>query len=350
MNDFQMKPASVADVARIAGVSKATAARVLGGYGVVSDKARETVTAAAAQLGYRPNELARSMTTGRTGTVGVVVGDIENPFFGQAVRGISDRLRAEGVAVILANSGEDVAEEQAAIRRLLAWRVDGMIVSPASILDVAHLAEVQQAGVPLVLLDRAVPGLAVDAATSDDRNAAAELTRLLIGRGRRRLAYVTSCADDPATADRDHGLIRTGSVRQRIDGFLATCAEAGLAPGDCQIVIGATGRDATRQRVDALLSAARAPDAIIASDSLVALEIFVYLRELGRRLPDDIALVTFYDADWASVTVPPVTVVHQPAREMGIAAAQLLSTRMKTPLAPAEHVVVPSSIILRGSH
>lgn len=347
MSEPLNKPASVADVARLAGVSKATAARVLGGYGVVSDKARETVFAAAAQLGYRPNELARSMTTGRTGTVGVVIGDIGNPFFGQAVRGISDALRAEGLAVILANSGEEVAEEAAAIRRLLGWRVDGIIVSPASIHATAHLAEVQQAGVPLVLLDRAIPELGADAATSDDRVAAAQMTQLLLARGARRPVYVTSCAGSGAPGDE---VIRTGSVRERIAGFRDSCLAAGLPEADIGIATGATGPEATRALLDGLLDGACPPDAILASDSLVALDVFGHLRARGLEIPGAIALATFYDADWTAVTVPPVTVVHQPARQMGVAAARLLGQRLRAPQTPPEHVQLPCTILPRGSH
>lgn len=351
MTDTQIKQASVADVARMAGVSKATAARVLGGYGVASEKAREAVAAAAAQLGYRPNELARSMTTGRTDTVGVVVGDIENPFFGQAVRGISDQLRAEGLAVILANSGEDVIEEQAAIRRLLAWRVDGIIVSPASVFDTAHLTEVQQAGVPLVLLDRAIPALGVDAATSDDRNAAARMTADLLAGGYQRPVYITSCAQTDSSEDE---AIRTGSVRERIEGFREACAQAGLPIEAAQVIIGATGSEATCALIDSLLATALPPDVIIASDSLVALEVFRYVRALGLVIPRDLALVTFYDADWTAVTEPPVTVIHQPAKEMGVASARLLSCRLRAGVPddrhPPEHIVVPSEIRRRGSH
>lgn len=351
MSELQNKQASVADVARRAGVSKATAARVLGGYGVASEKAREAVAAAAAELGYRPNELARSMTTGRTGTVGVIVGDIENPFFGQAVRGISDELRAEGIAVILANSGEDVAEEQAAIRRLLAWRVDGVIVSPASVFDTAHLLEVQQAGVPLVLLDRAIATLEVDAATSDDRASAARMTKILLEKGYKRPVYITSCADEDLPAEK---IIRTGSVRERIEGFRDACAQAGLPFDAARVVTGATGSTETRARVDRLMSEPQPPDVILSSDSLVALEVFRYAQALGLTIPRDLALVTFYDADWTAATEPPVTVIDQPARDMGTAAAQLLTRRMAAGATdrkyPPERVIVPCEIKLRGSH
>ncbi len=164
-------------VARKAGVSKATAARVLGGYGTVSDRVREVVTAAARALGYRTNELARSMTTGRSGSIGVVVGDIENPFFSLAVRGITDVARQAGFTVILSNSGEDIDAEKAAIRTLLSKRVDGLIVSPAKDDDVEHLHEAVRSGLPLVLLDRGSDTLAVDTVIADDRHAAESITR-----------------------------------------------------------------------------------------------------------------------------------------------------------------------------
>src|SRR3954470_13754662 len=115
-NTIDRRSVTLLDVARRAGVSKATAARVLGSYATSSQAVQDKVRAAARELGYQTNELARSMTTGRSRTIGVIIGDIENPYFGQAVRGISDVAREAGFEVILANSGEDVGKEQAAVR------------------------------------------------------------------------------------------------------------------------------------------------------------------------------------------------------------------------------------------
>src|ERR671921_2730240 len=130
---------TVQDVAQRAGVSKATAARVLGGYGVASAAVKAKVLAASKELGYQPNELARSISTGRSGTIGVVVGDIENPYFGLAVRGISDAASVAGFDVILANSGEELKKEQDAVRVLTGKRVDGLIVTPARNSETRHL-------------------------------------------------------------------------------------------------------------------------------------------------------------------------------------------------------------------
>lgn len=339
---------TVADVARAAGVAKATAARVLGGYGIVSDTVREKVLAAAAALDYRPNELARSMTTGRSGAIGVVVGDIENPFFSAAVRGITDVARAAGYTVILANSGEDIAAERDAIRTLVAKRVDGLIVAPSRSREIDHLRDAQRSGRPLALLDRAIPELAVDTVTVDDREAAEAATRLLIEHGHRRLAYVTAC-DTPEHTYRDLADIHTASVRHRIEGFLGACETARIPSPGRSVWLGANGRGETRTLAMNLLKSPEPPTAILASDSLIALEIFKVARELRLSIPDDLSLITFHDADWTSVTSPPVTVIDQPVHQLGTTVAELLVSRLKGSGGLARHIVIPTKLVARAS-
>lgn len=339
---------TVADVARAAHVSKATAARVLGGYGIVSDKVRDAVLAAAKALDYRPNELARSMTTGRSGTIGVVVADIENPFFSLAMRGITDAARAAGFTVVLTNSGEEIEAEKAAIRTLIAKRVDGLIVTPSRVSEVEHLKEVQRSARPLALLDRAVPGLAADTVTADDMQAAEAATRLLIRHGHRRIAYVTAC-DAPDHTYRDLNDIHTASVRQRIKGFLAACQSAGIAAPTSAVKLGANGREETRKLALEMLLASERPTAIVASDSLIALEIFKVAGDLGLSIPGKVSLITFHDADWTSVTSPPVTVISQPVYHLGETAAKLLIARMNGENGPPRQVVIPTTLIERNS-
>ncbi|MQV97890.1 substrate-binding domain-containing protein [Sinorhizobium medicae] len=339
---------TVADVARKAGVSKATAARVLGGYGTVSDPVRDAVTAAARALDYRPNELARSMTTGRSGTIGVVVGDIENPFFSLAMRGITDVARQAGFTVILINSGEDVAVEKAAIRTLLAKRVDGLIVSPAKESNVDHLQEAARSGRPLALLDRGSETLDVDTVIADDRHAAEGITRRLIALGHRRIAYITAC-DTPDHVFRVPSDVNTGSVRRRVEGFLGVCREAGLQGMEGWVRVGAITPDHTRGIVSAMLQSSERPTAIIASDSVIGLEVFKTSRAAGIAIPDELSLVSFHDADWTSVTSPPVTVVRQPVYRLGETAAKLLVERLNGYEASARQVVLQTELIERAS-
>ena len=341
-------PATVADVAQRAGVSKATAARVLGGYGTVSDRVRVAVLAAAEALNYRPNELARSMTTGRSSTIGVVVGDIENPFFSLAMRGISDVARQAGFTVVLVNSGEDARHEEAAIRTLLAKRVDGLIVSPARESECDHLSEAARSGRPLVLLDRGSETLGVDTVLADDRHAAEGITRQLIGQGHRHIAYLTAC-DTPDHRFRTPADIYTGSVRRRIEGFLEICRQAGLSDVERNVHVGAVTPERTRSIVTDMLRAAPRPTAIVASDSVIGLEVFKLCREAGIGIPDELSLVSFHDADWTSVTTPPVTVIRQPVYRLGETAARLLVQRMRGDTSPPARVVLETDLVQRAS-
>ncbi|RAZ90629.1 LacI family transcriptional regulator [Mesorhizobium hawassense] len=336
---------TVSDVAREAKVSKATAARVLGGYGTVSEAIRAAVLEAAKALDYRPNELARSMTTGRSGSIGVVVGDIENPFFSLAVRGISDVARLSGINVILANSGEDVEAEKSAIRVLLAKQVDGLIVTPAQSGDIGHLAEI---ACPLALLDRALPELDVDTVTVDDRDAALRATRMLTRAGHRRIAYVTAAVlsgEFRGAASK----INTSTVRERILGFLDACRDAAIEGAERNIHFGSGRSESAHAVMQRLLRSDNRPTAILASDSVVALDLFKAIRECGLNIPRDISLITFHDADWTSVTTPPITVIDQPVYALGKSVAELLIRRLKGDDRPPERIVLPTTIIERMS-
>lgn len=339
---------TVADVAKAAKVSKATAARVLGGYGVVSDAIKEQVMAAAAALEYRPNELARSMSTGRSGIIGVVVGDIENAFFSLAVRGISDAARLAGFNVIIANSGEQLDAEKSAVDLLIGKRVDGLIVTPARCDSMEHLQHVRRAGVPLVLFDRSIPELDVDAVTGDDRDAAIAATRHLIAQGHRRLAYVSAmeALDGGLT---DIALISNSAVRERVEGFSSVLRETGLPNPLHYVRLGATDQQQTDEVIRRLLQDAPPPIALLASDSLVGLRIFKSLQSLGLSVPNDVSMISFLDADWTSVTVPPITIVDQRVYEMGKLAGERLVARIERKPLAVERLQVATSLVIRSS-
>lgn len=344
-----LRSVTVADVARRAEVSKATAARVLGGYGLTSDDVRLRVLAAAKALDYRPNELARSMSTGKSGTIGVIVGDIENAFFGKAVRSISDTAHRHGFNVILANSGEEVDAEKAALKVLVGKRVDGLIVSPADNRNISHLRDVIRSRRPLALLDRPIDGLAADTVATDDREAAFAATLRLISAGHRRLAYVTALDAEPPLFTGVEQLY-TSSVKARIGGFLAACRDADIAEPERGICL--AGRNANgRQRaaIERLLTSPEAPTAILASDSLVAFEILKATQALGLAIPSDLSLISFYDAEWTSVVTPPISVIDQPVYDMGTRVAELLIARINGNAQPAETCVLPNRFIERAS-
>src|SRR5262249_51781652 len=206
----------VRDVAQAAGVSQATAARALGGYGYASREARDRVAEAAGRLGYTPNVVARALVSRSTVTVGLVVGDIENPFFARAARGLSDVLDAAGYTVRLANAEEDPQRERQALRALRARQVDGLVIVPA---PGTRRADMEGAGVPVVQLDRAVRGFAGDAVMVENATGAATAVQHLAGLGHRRIGIVS---DSPEIS----------SSRERIAGYRRGLRESGLEPDE----------------------------------------------------------------------------------------------------------------------
>lgn len=340
------RESTVSDVARAARVSKATAARALGDYGAVSDDVRDRVQAAAERLGYRPNALAKSMNTGKSNTIGVVIGDIENPFFARATRGISDVARAAGFDLILANSDEELEAETAAIELLLDKRVDGFIVTPASSIETKSLQTVHAAGRPMVLLDRRAEGVGADTVTADNAAGAAAAATRLLAAGHRRIAFVSTIAHDRPYALGDD--VGSSSVGDRIAGFTRTLSAAGIADPASFVRVNAREEGIEAITRDVLTG----PDpvtAIIASDSLVGSAVFRTIRELGLGIPDDVSLIAFDDADWTSLTTPPITVVSQPIYELGAESARRLIARIAGAPADTEEFVLAQTVIERGS-
>lgn len=348
----QIDHATLNDVAQAAGVSRATAARALGGYGSVSALARERVLAAAAQLRYRANTLARSMITGTTGTIGVIVADIELAFFAHAVRGIADAAAAEGFEVILANSDEDEVKERAALGVLLEKRVDGLIVAPASVSRTEHLRDVVERGLPLVLLDRGSTAVGGDVVVVDNHRAAQNAVGHLARLGHRRIAIVVEreTALDAALALRTRPALAdamTSTLREV--GWAAGLAAAGLPVDESLVRRTLYDRDAARRETAAALALADRPTALLTTDETMTLGALDAILDAGLRIPDDISVVGFDDPAWTTLLRPPLTVIAQPVHELGVTAVQRLLGRIAGDERPSEVVVLDTSFVLRGS-
>ncbi|MFC6061335.1 LacI family DNA-binding transcriptional regulator [Streptomyces ochraceiscleroticus] len=365
------RPATLPDVAREAGVSRSTASRALAGYGSVSPDARERVRAAAEKLGYRANQLARSMITGRTHTLGAIVADIQNPFFAGVTRGITDAARAAGYQVLLANTDEDVAAERAAVKMLRDKHVDGLIVAPAATTETGHLAAAHAAGCPVVLLDRQAPGLPADSVTVDNHGAAQDAVRRLLVAGHRRIALVSllgtapvgTPADTPGTAPStaleaapadpaspdpaSPDPVSTGL--ERIEGYRAALREAGLTDTDTYLRTGTFHREDPADLTAELLSLSEPPTAVFATDSMIALGVLSAARDHGLRVPEHLSVVTFDDTDWARAVRPRISVVAQPVQELGARAVHSLITRIEGTAGTPEHIVLDTEFIERES-
>ncbi|WP_087871857.1 LacI family DNA-binding transcriptional regulator [Arthrobacter globiformis] len=338
---------TVADVAKAAQVSKAQAARALGNYGAVSDDVRERVLAAAEELDYRPNELARSMNTGKSHTIGVVVGDIENPHFGLATRGITDIAKKSGYNVILINTDENTAAEVDAVRVLLDKRVDGLIVAPASSVETQHLRRVHEAGRPLVLLDRSAEGLTVETVAVDMAAISYESTRYLLDAGHRRVAFISTLRSDTVFS----AGMRLGSsqISDRLEGMRRAFADSGHNFPEDLVRLNAGDAGSIRKLTREVLLGADPATAVVASDGLIALSVVEAIQEMGLRIPEDVSFLMYDDFAWTRLTTPPLTVVAQPVYEMGAAAAAALIRQIegRPPLAPAPEF--NATLVRRGS-
>ena len=344
--------ATLDDVARSAGVSRATAARALGGYGSASAAARARVLAAAEALRYRPNAVARSMKSGSTATLGVVISDIQLAFFAQAVRGIADAAHAEGFEVILANTDEDLAAERAAVGVLLDKRVDGLIVVTAMPGETAHLQDAQDRGTPVVLLDRGSPGIRCDVVVVDNTRAARNAVRHLVRQGHRRVAIVVEDSSALTAAEVVTARLKAGSgvtSPLREIGWAAALREAGIPVTDDLIRRARYNRENARAVTAAALAMPDRPTAIVTTDETMTLGAIDAILDAGLEIPRDISLVAFDDLPWTTLMRPPLTVVAQPVHELGVTATQRLLGRLAGFDGPPETVILRTAFILRGS-
>jgi LacI family transcriptional regulator len=348
----QSDHAPLDDVARAAGVSRATAARVLGGYGSASADARERVLAAAEGLRYRPNALARSIRLGSTGTVGVVVSDIQLAFFSQAVRGITDAAHAEGFEVILANTDERLDAERAAVGVLVDKRVDGMIVVPSDPGDTEHLKEVQDRGIPIVLFDRGAANLQCDMVVVDNTSAVRNAVRHLVRLGHRRVAIVVEdktalAAADLGGAQMPRGLGMTSPLREI--GWAAALREANLPVTDDLILGACYERTDARRVTAAALRLGDRPTALVTTDETMTLGALDAILDADLEMPRDVSLIGFDDLPWTSIIRPPLSVIAQPVHEIGLTAAQRLIRRVAGFDGPPEMVVLRTKFLVRAS-
>src|SRR4051794_2056142 len=284
------------------------------------------------------------MITGRTFTIGAVVADIENPFFARTTRGITDAARAAGFEVILVNTDEDVNSERSALKVLLDKQVDGVVVAPASSQEAGHLREAQECGAEIVLIDRRVAGLQADAVLIDNHTAARDAVQRLLGAGHRRIALVTGGGDGPGSPER-----RLSTGTERIAGYVAALEAAGVP--ECAKYLRATAFDQSRaERLTAeLLALDEPPTALFASDLVVALGAPRAGRAPGPRIPGGLTLVAFDDADWTTALPPRLSVVAQPAYDMGVKAAEALIARIRGADAEPREYLLPTEFVERES-
>jgi len=332
--------ATMADVARSAGVSVATVSHVLNDTRPVLPHTRQAVLDAIDRLGYTPNTLARSLVTSRTRSIGLAVSAISNPYFTEILQGVEAGALEHGYSLLIADPHDDPEHERKVVKLLHERRVDGMIVAPSAD-PRALVAYLGRHDVPAVFLDRLVD-LPADGTARYDQVCAesAEPTAELVGHlaelGHRRIALVA-------------GLPGFSTTRERIDGYRRGLAAAGL-PYDERLVVHGDSESAGAERAAAaLLSASSPPTALVTANNEMTIGTLRALRERGLSVPDDIALCCFDDFAWADLFSPRLTAVAQPSREIGAQAVRLLLDRLASPARTARTLRLPCAFTHRTS-
>lgn len=325
---------TIQDVASVAGVAPITVSRVLNNSGYVSTKTRTRVEEAARALNYVPNSLASSLRSNRTNILALLLADISNPFWTTVARGVEDVANQQGYSVILCNTDEKASKQEEYIHVLLRRRVDGFLLVPTTTAS-ESIHTIQQQQVPVVLLDRAVPGLEIDTVRGDTYGSAYELTKHLIALGHRRIAMLA-------------GPRYISTSAERVTAVKMALQDAGVGIDSNLLLYGEFAMESGYRMAHQVLKAE--PSAIVAGNNFIAAGVGQYLREVNLRVPEDISVVCFDDLPTAWASEPFLTVAIQPAYEIGRRAAELLLQRIDGSVTgPAQEHKLPVEIIIRNS-
>ena len=323
--------ATISDVAARAGVSVATVSRTLNGNVTVAPGLAARVRAAAAELGYQPNGLARSLRKRKTAVLALIISDVENPFFTAIARGVEDVAMAAGYSVVLCNSDENLDKERRYLDVAVEERVAGVVLSPTA--AGTNVDALLGRGTPVVAVDRPLPG--VDQVLVNTRLAAAEATAHLIRGGYRHIGCVTGPAGVPTADD-------------RLAGYRDALGGAGRDE-DAHLVRRADYRAEGAGLAAAEMLRGGPVDALLVANSTQAIGVLDALRTAGARLGTDVGVVAFDDSPWATLIDPPLTVVAQPAYELGAVAARLLLDRIGGATSEVVTRTLAAALIERGS-
>ena len=309
------KRSTLADIARAAGVSLMTVSRAINNKPGVGEDVRQAIVKLAEELGYQPNQIARSLATNFTTTVGLVVPDITNPFFAQIARGVEDTAYKQKYNIFLVNTAENPARERAALDSLWQKGVDGLILCSSRLPD--ETLEIEFDRFPAVLLvnrELINPISHIITINVDDRRGAHLVIQYFRDHGRRHIAYI-------------NGPITSLSAKRRFEGYRTALEEAGIGFEPDLVECCAPDTEGGRLATASLIARAPKIDAIYCFNDLVAVGAIQIVRELGINVPEDIAIIGVDDIPLATIIRPQITTLHVNLRQIGrLAMRTLLDT------------------------
>lgn len=325
--------ANIQEVAQAAGVSTASVSRYLAGASVRSGAA---IARAIDELGYLPSVVARSLRSGRHGSIGVIVPDFTNPFFSALVKGIEQETRVAGYQVLLGNSDEDAHQEDALLAAL-SQRVDGLIMAPLveegrSVLGLAQIT------MPVVLVDRDVHSSSnFDRVLVDNLSGARQAVEHLVSLGHTRIAFIG-------------GPLHSTPGRARHEGFVSAMTEQGLVIDEGLVRASDFRENGGYSTMRDIWSSGNRPTAVFVANNLMTIGALNALNDLRVSVPNDVSIVGFDDLSFAALLNPPLTVIRRPDIEQGSTAAQLLLARISgREEAEPQSVTLPVELVVRGS-
>jgi LacI family transcriptional regulator len=330
--------ATLKDVARVAGVHSGTASRALNveTRALVNEETASRVLAAARELGYRPNPIARGLKTNRSYTVGVLIPDLTNPLFPPIVRGIQDRLEEAAYTPLIANTENDPERERADFETMRARQVEGFITATARE-DEGFINESAAVKLPVVLVNRRLEDDGLPSVVGDDRAGVREAVTHLVELGHPRIAHLAGPQD-----------ISTGRLRHQ--GFVEAMRDHRLEPDPDAVLYADAFTESEGARLCAeLLDRGREVTAIVAGNDLMALGCYDVFIDRGIRNPAEISVVGFNDMPFADRFDPPLTTVRVPHYEIGARAAELLLELLQYPETAPEHALLEPQLVVRDS-
>lgn len=328
------KRPTMKDIAEATGFSVNTVSRALGSKPNVSPEARKVILDMANRMEYRPNKLARSLRLSTTQTIGVIIADVSNPYFGALVKGIEKEARGSGHNVILFDTDEDYSREVEAVQVMLEEQVAGVILTPTQ-KKMGSVERLLDARLPFVLVSRRFPDLKTNYVISDDVHGGVLATEHLIALGHRLIGMV-------------NGPLHISSAVERFQGYQQAMHDHQLPVGESFVTTGAVTMQDGYDAVQSLLCQNPRPTAIFAFSDFVAFGVMKAIREAGLKVPDDISVVGYDDIQFAACLETPLTTVHVPKERLGIEAARVLREQLASEH-PAKQVELLVDLVVRES-
>ena len=333
-----MASTTIKDVAAAAGVSVGTASMALNSKKGVNEETRKRVLAVADELGYRPNKYARYLTSKRTNTVGLIVTDITNPFFGLIIDFIQQDLEARGYDLVLGISAGSITKERKLIEKFINLHVDGVITVPShkQSADVRHFAELQKRAIPLCFITTYYSEVDAPCVMTDISSGSYDLTRHLLETGHRSILYIVASLALPL-------------ARLRVEGYRAAFLERGLPmEADWIVVVDEPSFECGYQATGRILERGK-PDAILAMNDVMALGALKRIKESGYGVPGDISVAGYDDLLYTTLLETPLTTVHQPVEEMCRRAVESLFAHIQDYGQLNEKIFLPPKLLIRAS-